>query len=459
MIRTLTKDLFKKIIYDRPAQIRHLQKPEPAFIADLLHRNYDVMDYIDKSWLTLEVLEKYCKPMTLKEKKETGYHGYHTFYTYEKVIRCFRDDIRTKISLDLLKKMCINSPAAVLSFPEIATYDMILGYVNHPNVNPSYEDIPERFRTEPMLAALLTARVSYSNIIPDEAYTDGIVDLALSLNAEILNQIPIRFITLARVQKAFQTTLRELTRDIPAEALTPDLVTQIVSFEGFGGNISHLPKELRTKADCLIAVKDDGMNICYVPKPLVDEEMLLIALSTKSFLSNKFEFIPPLLREQIKKSNKFLFTIAQIDASSSEKHCIGIENCRVIRPILPETWVKVLEICPKALYLIEKTDQTDAMINAFFQNASLETIDHLHPKVNLQRLKAEHVPFLMGTTVPLFKDFITRKMQRKPKKNNSKEALKVAAKIESGNVEMGDSVAVELTDGEFLELTKKYKVV
>jgi hypothetical protein len=156
-------------------------------------------------------------------------------------------------------------------------------------------------------------------------------------------------------------------------------------------------------------------------------------------------------------TESFLLKLAERDVQNKSNSCFGISNYWQIKEIKDGQWIKILKICSKALRLIEKNKQTDAMINTFFENASVEVIDHLAQYINLSRIKKEHVPYMIGTTVSLFQDIITRKMTKKPKRNLSKEVQEWQIPVKNqAAVPTSDLVGIDLTDSEYLDLIKKF---
>jgi hypothetical protein len=189
-------------------------------------------------------------------------------------------------------------------------------------------------------------------------------------------------------------------------------------------------------------VSDYGIQ--DIPTEHIDEDVVLIAMTSRD-LRNYKQYIPS---KYLKSS--FLLKLAQADAQSENKECFGVSNYRIIKQVQPD-WVTVLKVCPKALRLIEKSDQTDEIIKAFFENASITVIDSLKNHINLSRLKKEYTPYLIGTEQKVFQDIITRKMVKKPRKDLSKEIQTVASPQASES-----SVGVDLTDAEYLDIIKKF---
>ncbi len=72
-------------------------------------------------------------------------------------------------------------------------------------------------------------------------------------------------------------------------------------------------------------------------------------------------------------------------------------------------WPEVIKVCPSALSLLEKTEQTDDMIKAFLTTAPIETIDRLADIINLNKLKKpEYIGYLTGTTSPLIQSILSQ---------------------------------------------------
>jgi hypothetical protein len=427
MIRSFDKDKFITILQDRPATIRCLQKPDDKYLARCLNANARVVGFTDTSWLTLPVLQELLS-LFLKSS-----------YASWGILDSFPRPVLDSLPLKDLRKLCDKHESLVLKFPN-APYDLFLKYVTREHSNPDFKEIPEQHRTEELLAELFANNYS-SGGIPDESFTDRIVDVALDKKPSCINYIPIKFLTRDRLTKAFQKepSLGLSRDDIPPETWNQELADLATAD---GNNISRIPNAFITKPMCLRSVS--GYGIQDIPTEHIDEDVVLIAMTSRD-LRNYKQYIPS---KYLKSS--FLLKLAQADAQSENKECFGVSNYRIIKQVQPD-WVTVLKVCPKALRLIEKSDQTDEIIKAFFENASITVIDSLKNHINLNRLKKEYTPYLIGTEQKVFQDIITRKMVKKPRKDLSKEIQTVASPQASES-----SVGVDLTDAEYLDIIKKF---
>jgi hypothetical protein len=144
--------------------------------------------------------------------------------------------------------------------------------------------------------------------------------------------------------------------------------------------------------------------------------------------------------------------LAALDKENEHQKPFGINNYRHCKGIEEKDWVEVLKICPKAIQLIRKENQTDDMINAFFENVDIATLDKVHASINIARIKKEHVPYLIGSQIKFLQDIVARKMIKKARKDLSKEVRAITAPM----VKQSETVGVDLTDPEYLDITKKF---
>ena len=263
MIRSFDKDKFLTILCDRPATIRHLQKPDDKYLARCLAANERVVEYTDKSWLTLHVLQELISLF------------FSSRYAPYGILDSFPVSVLDSLPEKNLRKLCGGCERAVLKFPN-APYDMFLAYVKREFSYPEYAEIPEQHRTEELLAELFTNRNGAGGI-PDEAFTDKIVDVSLGKKPECINHIPFKFLTRERLIRAFQkeSSLELVREDIPQDIWNQELADLATAT---GENLRYIPETLITKEMYLRAVAKSNTNLRYIPARRIDEDVALAAM-------------------------------------------------------------------------------------------------------------------------------------------------------------------------------------
>ena len=430
MLRSLTKDQLIKILCDRPATIRNLQKPDDRFIARCLWANKRVFDYIDASWITLPVLQAY---LSLVKNS----------YFYE--LSRFPLSLRAQLPEADIRKACEKQDGAVVYFPT-APYDLYLKFAQIPHHYVGLDSIPEQYHTEEMICTLFSIHPNHGNWSDYQGFTNAIVDRSLEMNPDCINFIPQEYVTTARLKYVFQKDKDLQLHYMPETAWDAELA--FMATTGNARNLRHIPAQFVTKEICLRAILNNPEDIADVPTKLIDEYLALTAMSSGA-MTNTVKYIPPKYM-----TTALLMKLAERDNNKSYNAltCFGIQNYLLCKEVSSEEWVAVLKICPRALGHIAKEKQSDEMISVFFQSASLELIDFLHNKINLARIKKEHAPFLIGSKQKLFQDLVTRKLappERKPK-----------GKVESVPVlqgkSTGDLVSLNLTDAEYRDLAERF---
>lgn len=438
MIRSFTKENFIKVLCERPATIKHLQKPDDKFIARSLYCNSRVFQYVDVSWLTLPVLIEFVKLIQTS-----------TYYSHG-VLTNFNTSVLNGLPEKDLRELC-KAHRSLITYFSNAPYNLLDLYVEYIRDGDwvDLKDVPERYRTEDMLTELFARRPG-NNTIPEESFTDTIVDNSLDISAECINHIPDKFVTRDRLRRAFEKNpnLELIERSMPIGVWDQPLA-EMATEEAT--NIEYIPDAYVTKDMCLKVVAKSFSVFRNIPDRYKDADTLLLAM-TSGDMCNRKEDIPLKLL-----TPTFLIRLAEKDAKNPDMHhTYGIKNYLTVKKIEPEQWLKVLKVCPQSLRHIAKEDQTNAYIDVFFESAPLDIIDRLHQCVNLARIKKEHSPYLVGSTIKLFQDIVVRKMAAKPKKNYSKEAKAVEKKELKAVTTFQDTVGLELTDSEYLSITKKF---
>ena len=441
MIRTFTKSRFLEILQDHPVNIRRLEKPAPEFIAKCIICNPKTIQYIDPDWLTLPVLQSLI-PKIIEAK-------YERFY----LIASFSQEVRDSLPEPELRTLCQENANAVQNFPK-APYGLFLNHAKR-SEHIDLKEIPSQHWTEDLICTIFT-RHPHNNSLPKDCFTDSIVDKALEKNVECINHTPKKFLTNPRLTKVFtkkpdlelevnefECTSRKLQDCIDCwDQPLDDLAT------ARGMNMGYIPNKFITKDMCKRAVLDSGLK--YIPFQFQDEDVVAIHMCASNVAWMDQDPIPLKL---LKPS--FLLKLAKMDEESDRTTCFGVKSYSHLKEITPDQWLKVLKICPKAIQRISKEKQTPVIINTFLEKAPIEIIDKMHPFINLARITKNQVPFLVGSTIKLFQDIVTRKMAPKPRaQKHNEEELKVLK--ESPKVFSEDTVAVDLTDSDYLTLTKKY---
>ena len=67
MVRLLDKEMIIKVLMQRPAFIKNMKRPDDEFLARCIMANTKVNDHIDKTWLTLPVLQNMI-PLFIKSR-------------------------------------------------------------------------------------------------------------------------------------------------------------------------------------------------------------------------------------------------------------------------------------------------------------------------------------------------------------------------------------------------------
>ena len=277
------------------------------------------------------------------------------------------------------------------------------------------------------------------------------MDKAIEKNVECINRVPEKFITNARLTKVFskepnfELAIGDFSKKLDCwDQPLADLAT------ARGLNMGYIPDKFITKDMCKKTVLKSGLN--HIPLQFRDEDIIAIfmcSFSTTHMISKPSEIPLKLLKPS------FLLKLAKMDEESKNSLCFGVKNYSYFRGISPDQWLEVLKICPKAIQCIPKDMQSSAIVNTFLESAPIEVVDKMHPFINLARITKDQIPFLVGTTVKLFQDIITRKMAPKPR-SQKYEAEELKTLKASPKVISEDTVAVDLADSEYLALTKKY---
>jgi len=436
MIRTFTKSKFLEILQDHPVNIRRLEKPAPEFIAKCIIYNPKTMQYINPDWLTLPVLQALIPKIISVRWCERYY-----------LIAEFSQEVRDSLPEPELRKLCLENPKSVTEFPK-ASYDLFLFHAKR-NEYVNLQEIPTQYWTEELILAIFIKN-PYNNSLLENLFTDNIVDKALEKNAESINRVPKKYLTNNRLTKAF-TKEPDLELDVDRFAVRmqdcidcwDQPLADMATARGL--NMGYIPYKFITKDMCKRAVLNSGLE--RIPPPFRDEDVVAIYMCSSAIITEKFiplNFLKP----------SFLLKLAKMD-QESDKVCFGIKHYYFLKEITADQMLEVLKICPKAIQCISKENQTSAIVNTFLETAPIEVIDKMHPFINLARITKDQVPFLVGSTIKLFQDIVTRKMAPKPRaQKHNEEELKVLK--ESPKVFSEDTVAVDLTDSDYLTLTKKY---
>lgn len=450
MVRLLDKEMIIKVLMQRPAFIKNMKRPDDEFLARCIMANTKVNDHIDKTWLTLPVLQNMI-PLFIKSR------WHRTDYLEE-----FPEEVRAALSEKEINKLCDKEIDYVIHFPN-APYRLWLKRVKAMNWL-DFDKIPVQHRTENLLTEYFIAHHGSSEDIPIELFTDKLIDRILDKNPDMINDIPEQFVTQTRLERAFRTlSTISLDKELPEVAWNQTNADLVM---GNCENFQYIPNQYKNKDMCLKAVESDGNNLDYVPKNFVDEGILLMALtSTGTFNENN---VPKRLL-----TKSLLMKLAQKDrerCKDPKDKPNGVKSYltltgKIAKDLDEDVWVKILKIIPVAIRLIDKPAQTDAIINAFIENASIEVIDYIvsHQLINLTKLKKEHTPLLLASTVPALQDLIARKLNppvRKkivlPDQIQSGMNPDVSKQELSGITQTGTQAEVDITDRELLEITQKF---
>ena len=432
-IRNVDETAFLRTIASRPATIRYLSNPSPRFLAKCLVKNCEVADYMESSLFSLELLEIYAEELI----NHVG--EYRRQNDQAQGILKFPSDTRVSLSPDKVEKLVHKYPYTIDYLPS-ASYQLWLEHTEEKKFE--FEKIPVRHRTYELLGLFY----SESYELPDGYLNDTVVDIALDKNPDVILHLTKQFKTADRFKRAFKakSEISVDERDIPRNSKFWDQELANLAYK-YQWNIRCIPSKFITKQMCLEVLSNIAALIEYIPKRYIDEDTVLVAMSS-GILTGSAVIPESLLTEEL------LIKLAELDAQSGSGH--GIQSFYRLKgwttswnTQIEELWVKVLKIYPRGLTFIDKNSQSDAIITAFLENAPIELVDDLVSYINLRKLKKEHVPFLIGSKDQTILDLITTKLTTKSKKERNTEAI---VKIQE-NVKEQPCVQVDMTDSEFLE--------
>lgn len=437
--RTFSKSAFRRIIVDRPAMVRNLINPTTETIADTFFGNRKTFDYAPREWRNKEVMEIYIKLMAKD--------GWGHLSNLEKFPRRVRDSIDKNLVRTLMKKHC--NAIKYFSMP----YEDWIKYVSQPGADYSYMDIPED--TEEILVAAIKHNSNIAREIPHSKWTATLATRTVSDNSEVINHVPESLRTLDLYRIALRNPI-DLSERIPEESCDQALADQATLS---GNNLGCVPDKFKTRDMCLRCLKTEPKCFNDIPMRFRDEEMT-IAVMTGTNLTYWIDSLNDHSDHPLRAENKLgysywmsqdslLLNLAKKDQELWDKDhdygLWGLENYQAKKRI--NNWAEIIKVSPISLKHLEKTNQTQEIIDAFFSSASIEVLDYLAQEhINLMRIKKDHAPFLIGCNNETLQGIAERKLGG-PKKKKKLEDIKVT----------DDIVVLDLTDAEYRDILTKFR--
>jgi len=409
---------FFKLLKNRPAMIRTVHGLDEALAIEAVEESYDVYYYLPDNLKTLKV------SMALLNKE----------HLYGVKLEGIPQSVRDVLPIPFLKKFMKKWSDSAPYFPNMP-YGCWLAAVE--NGFNDFNKIPDSALTEELVLAAVKHAVSNSYKstfeVPEKVWTEGLCDKAIGIYPEMFNQIPMRMRTKHALGLALNhpnSSVFIAETEIPDESWDEGLALKAVQVEF--NNIKAVPRKLVTKEMCLIAARK-GLGISQLPVKDFDVYSACLAHGDFRYGDDINKKIPHL------NDPKFQMAVCK------ENGAKGLENLKELGGVIKEsTWVEMLKENPSVLRAVEKTTQTDEMIDAFFSSASTEIIDNLANCINLSKIHKEHVPMLIGCENDTLKVLINRKMKGPPKREKLSES---GVPIEIVPTE--DTLVLDIAPGEY----------
>lgn len=390
------KDIIQ-IVAQKPAFIKKVVDINEDLLFKCIKRNTYCATYLEDKLKTSSLLSH-----LLKEQVKP-------FISF---ISSFPQEIRDTIPDELLKTHL----TAIRYFPK-ASYDTWLEaakcslHESKPNCIECLEDVPEQYRTKELLAYIFGTRGSTIGRTPcggmvesdwNKLLDEELIGLILKLDPNKMTEIPERFYTRERLKRYFYD--RSVSY-YPLLNIKEDLWDEELILLAIKRNPDYIYKihpKLITEAMWASIVDYRGSNIEKVPNKYLNQDMIINSFKDINDFWYNFT-IPKRL-----KSKAFLIKVAELDKADEENNynlkrlsCYSLEN--------EADRITAIKVCPKALSLVAKENQTEKIINTFFLNTDIETLDNVAKHICLNRIKKEHIPFMLGTQNKLLQNIIHKK--------------------------------------------------
>ena len=288
----------------------------------------------------------------------------------------------------------------------------------------NFEKVPAEVWTQDLVLSIIKKAKEDSHINLSECnfdfpriWTSDFARLAVSHNPEALYCLPKRFITGEILAIAFASKGMDLEgADIPEEVWNQTLADQAV--QNIGKNISFIPPNYLTPDN-----KKEAARQGYFLETLDESYPLLVAYTACNSIGLMNKRIKELICK-LKDKEAFILDVV-METVESDRGFQCMDNFKEMQlPISSDLWVKILKLMPSALRKSDKSDQTDAMIDAFLSAATPEVIDYCATYINLGKIRAHHAPLLIGC-----KHVIIQEAIKKHLKNESNPATEDTIEI------------------------------
>lgn len=330
-----------------------------------------------KDWLIISELPKdYLNDMTAKERKE--------------LIECRSD------AIELLS----NTTAE----------EWLLAVSKEYNGYTDIDKIPANFWSEELLKAVVSQQYFDGTRQEAEHYNiPGLWNKRLALDVAAIDPssimimpkhlIDTEVLSIAINHNESYNLLRG-DLNVPDEAWTLDLVKEAVGT--CGDVILKVPKFLITEEVRIIAARSG----CIPDIKKASYEVAIAYTASHAIRSWTSHGIRSWMNtdecfvnffSKIKDKEKIVFDILAEASSIDSSFNTCFENFKSLDITLNEDlWIKIFKLYPTCIQHLEKINQTKEMVDAFFSAASIETMDRMAQFINLNKIKAEHTPLMVG---------------------------------------------------------------
>jgi len=339
-----------------------------------------------------------CLPIEMKTLKVSK------AYVNRNQIEGVPDAIK-KLFPEKLRKYIIKNVAwsgrAIESLPEPTSSEWLIAIKSGYN---NIEKIPkELYSQEFILTLIKQGKVSMRGIkeIAEPFWTPDFALACIKEDVEAIKILPTHLITGQIFDIAVQVIdLSEIK--IPENIWNQDRANEAVESDAY--NIRYLPKQYITESLCERAAEKGAAfeGLPFKTYPV----LVAFVTSISKYYSYKEE-----LKEKIKKLapdyDQFILDVTQ--KAKTPQAILYLDYL-----IKDDLWPKILKIAPESIKLIEKENQTEDMISAFFSVATPEIIDANAPALNLGKIKATHAPLLISCNHPIILGIVDKYFKGQP---------------------------------------------
>ena len=409
----ITREEFITKTLNRPALVKTLTNPDDATLIAIIRENSIAFDYLTEAQKTNTV----CDFWITNYLKQTNHWN-----NVGTLPQAYLDTMADVTKLKLIEARTENVYYLNCSLPIWIETAKNSSFHMRDNI-PAHVKASDDFVVAYLSAQTYGARAQNFD---ESRWNTSLVYRAVQVSPGTINHLPPHFITRSIVDEAVKAGLKQ-TQSLELGGLLPlsvwnenqaQLAEDLVTIEQ--DNIKYIPEQYRSSKVCIIATHSNEKALKYVPKALLTTEMLLLVLPDQAGIHRASTKILEFYPKRLLNDPEFLFAAAQIGVSDTQRFSIPTALNTLIATfrIQPShtTWLKLLQNCPQAIKLVEKTNQTSEMIDCLIQHATPEALSNVAPWLNRTKITKDKVVLLIG--IKGYEDLVERKLKgpapRKP---------------------------------------------